>query len=181
MTKINSWTRANIFLGCAVSLWLVALAPVGKLGKGTALTLTLCSTIQLIRESKELILTEAVAIANAAMQKELTQTEIALRTHQTEQELQHLYSANPAYPPEVVDELRDSLEALVTADAAEQDTETSTSENKELYLAVKALLDSGKSETFVVEEVLKMGGRNWEEGKKLLQSILDLGQKENWK
>ena len=94
MTKINSWTRANIFLGCAVALWRGALAPGGKLGKGTALTLALCSTIQLIRESKELILTEAVAIANAAMQKELTQTEIALRTHQTEQELQHLYSAN---------------------------------------------------------------------------------------
>ncbi|MFK0735229.1 MAG: hypothetical protein ACIWVG_29530 [Gloeotrichia echinulata HAB0833] len=186
MTKINPWTRSQIFLGCAVAFWLIALAPVGKLGKGVFLSLGLCSAIQLVRTSKPLILQEAIANAEAVMQKEITKTELALRTAQAEEELQRLYTNEPTYPVEVVEELREALEHLYTEDAAPRNEKLSTNvsadltEMRSLYLAVQALFTVGKSETFIIEEVLKMGGKRWAEGKEMLRSLMELGQTEGW-
>ncbi|MCM0594563.1 MAG: hypothetical protein KA716_32015 [Gloeotrichia echinulata DEX184] len=197
---IDPWTKGQIFLGCAVAFWLIALAPVGKLGKGVFLSLGLCSAVQLVRTSKPLILQEAMAtpaagIANAeaVMQKEITKTELALRTAQAEEELQRLYTNEPTYPVEVVEELREALEHLYTEDAAPRDEKLSTSESADLtemrwlrppqaslYLAVQALFTVGKSETFIIEEVLKMGGKRWAEGKEMLRSLLELGEAEGW-
>ncbi|NJR72968.1 MAG: hypothetical protein HC773_03235 [Scytonema sp. CRU_2_7] len=121
------------------------------------------------------------------MQKELTQTELALRTAQAEGELQRLYSPEqPTYPQEVTEELREALEHLYGEDATPRDEKLSTSESadltemRSLYLAVKALFTAGKSETFVIEEVLKMGGKQWADGKATLRSLMELGEAEGW-
>lgn len=186
MTKINPWTKCQIFLGCAVVFWLISLAPIGKLGKGVFLTLGLCSAVQLTRNSKPLILREAIATASAVMQKELNQTELALQTAQAEEELQRLYTDTPTYPPEVTEELVKSLEHLYTEDAAPREEKLSTSEGadltemRSLYLAVQALFAAGKSETFVIEDVLRMGGKRWAEGKEMLRSLMELGEAEGW-
>jgi len=181
---IDPWTRSQIFLGCAIGFWLIALAPVGKLGKGVFLSLGLCSAIQLVRTSKPLILQEAIANAEAVMQKEITKTELALRTAQAEEELQRLYTNEPTYPVEVVEELREALEHLYTEDAAPRNEKLSTNVSADLtemrwlrppqaslYLAVQALFTVGKSETFIIEEVLKMGGKRWAEGKEMLRCL----------
>jgi hypothetical protein len=45
---------------------------------------------------------------------------------------------------------------------------------------VQALFAAGKSETFVIEEVLKMGGKQWADGKATLRSLIELGEAEGW-
>jgi len=67
------------------------------------------------------------------MQKELTQTELALRTAQAEDELQRLYSPEqPTYPQEVTEELREALEHLYGEDAAPRDEKLSTNVSADL-------------------------------------------------
>ena len=85
------------------------------------------------------------------------------------------------YPAEVVEDLRKSLEVLLQQTSADSTSELPTSQElKSLYLAVKSLLESGKSETFVVEQVLQQKGRNFDEGKVQLQRLLQLGLEQEW-
>ncbi|MHC5831445.1 MAG: hypothetical protein ACYT04_89645, partial [Nostoc sp.] len=103
----------------------------------------------------------------------LEHIEIALNTQQQEQALYEVYGASPTYPPEVEQELKTSLEHLYKEPSAHYTGETSasTSDDKAFYLAVRGLVEA-KGETYVIEQVLKMGGRRWEEGKRRLQQIL---------
>lgn len=178
----TSWTKTNIYLACAVCLWLAALSPIGKLGKGVSLTLAMCHAVSLVRSSQQLIHQEAVALAKQAMQDELTQTELALETHQQESELEHLYGVNDGtYPAEVVEDLRKSLETLLQEQNSGSTSGLPTSQElKSLYLAVKTLLESGKSESFVIEEILHQKGRNFNNGKAQLQQLLQLGIEQEW-
>jgi hypothetical protein len=59
------------------------------------------------------------------------------------------------------------------------ETSTSPNDDKAFYLAVKSLMEV-KGETYVIEQVLKMGGRRWEEGKQRLQQILEEGERDGW-
>ena len=171
-----------MYLCCAICLWLAALSPIGKLGKGIALSLSMCHAVSLVKSSRELIHQEAVALAQQAMQDELTQTELALATHQQETELEHLYGVNDGtYPAEVVEDLRKSLETLVQEVQPNSTSELPASEQvKSLYLAIKSLLEAGKSETFVIEQVLHKKGRSFDEGKAQLQQLLHLGIEQEW-
>ncbi|NJN13659.1 MAG: hypothetical protein HC815_39530 [Richelia sp. RM1_1_1] len=178
----NLWLKANVYLICAVVLWLAALSPIGKLGKGVALSLSMWNSVLLIKASDKLIYQQAIAIAKKAMRDELTQTELALATHQEESELQQLYRLHDGtYPTEVAEDLRKSLEALVQDNRADPTYKLTTShELKTLYLAIKSLLQSGKSETFVIEEVLHKKGRAFNEGKAQLQEIMQIGLEQEW-
>ena len=142
----------------------------------------MCHAVSLVRSSQRLIYQEAVAMAQQAMRDELSQTEMALATHQQETELEHLYSVSAGtYTAEVVEDLRKSLEVLLQQTSADSTSELPTSQElKSLYLAVKSLLESGKSETFVVEQVLQQKGRNFDEGKVQLQRLLQLGLEQEW-
>ncbi|GBG20356.1 hypothetical protein NIES4072_40330 [Nostoc commune NIES-4072] len=113
--------------------------------------------------------------------EELEQVEIGLHTQQQEQALYEIYGATPSYPKEVREELTTSLEHLYKEPSADYSGETSasTSDNKAFYLAVKSLLEV-RGETYVIEQVLKMGGRRWESGKRRLQQILQQGRQEEW-
>lgn len=183
---LNNWHKAYIAGICAVGMWLAATAPIGKVGKGIFLSISLMHSIALVRMSKVLIPEEAAAIAKSVMNRELQNTELVLQTNQLETELQRLYlpdgTSDGTYPPEVITELRESLEALwqTVAPESTSDYPASTSDLKALYLAIVSLLQSGKSETFVIEEVLGCRGRKYQEGKEILQRILQEGEANEW-
>ncbi|MEM9922525.1 MAG: hypothetical protein AAF915_02005 [Cyanobacteria bacterium P01_D01_bin.50] len=182
---VNSvrWLKVNVYLACVISLWLAALSPIGKLGKGIALTFSLCSAIKLIKASEMMIYIESMAIAQKAMRDELSQVELALRTHQEENELERLYNSTETatYPAEVAEDLREALEVLINQEPKDLTSELRTLEGeKRLYLAVKSLKEAGKSDTFVIENVLRCGGEKWNEGKQYLQHLLKLGKHHEW-
>lgn len=177
----SRWIRANCLLASAAALWLAALSPLPKIGKGISYSLAITAVIQLVQESRRLMIQDARRGALQAMNQELEQVEIALHTQQQEQALYEIYGAAPTYAPEVKSELTKSLEHLYREDSAEHTTSTNTSTNQKiLYLAVKALLETGSNETYIIEKVLKKGGRNWDEGCKMLQELLQCGKENEW-
>jgi hypothetical protein len=177
----DRWLKTNCLLASAAAFWLVALSPVPPIAKGISYSLALVASVQLVGESQRLIAQDARRAALSAMNQELEQVEIGLHTQQQEEVLYEIYGAVPTYPQEVREELTKSLEHLYREPSAENFVElpTSTSDDKAFYLAVKSLLEA-KGETYVIEQVLKMGGRRWEEGKQRLQQILQQGRQEEW-
>ena len=176
--------KTNCLLAGTITAWLVALAPAPKLAKAVAYCVSLTAGYQLVSESKKLIIEEARQSAFMIMNQELEQLEIALHTSNQEQNLYRAYGAvedNPTYPAEVREELNKSLEHLYSEPSAEREDETSpsTSQKKSLYLAVKSLLEA-KGETYVIENVLRLGGGQWAKGKQRLAEILEEGEKNGW-
>ncbi|WP_445630419.1 hypothetical protein [Nostoc sp. DSM 114167] len=177
----DRWLKTNCLLASATAFWLTALSPVPAIAKGISYSLALVASVQLVQESRRLIVQDARRAALAAMNQELEQTEFALHTQQQEQALYESYSDAPTYPPEVKQELTTSLEHLYREPSADrtEETSTSTSQKKVFYMAIKSLLEV-KGKTHVIEEILKMGGRQWEEAERLLQQILEEGQRNGW-
>lgn len=178
---VNRWVKTNCLLASAVAFWLAALSPLPKIGKGISYAFAIVAVVQLIQESRRLMIQDARRGALSAMNQKLEQVEIALHTQQQEQALYEIYGATATYGTEVKTELTKSLEHLYAEESAEHKTETSTyTDQKILYLAVKALLETGCNETYIIEKVLKKGGRNWDEGCKMLQELLQLGRENEW-
>lgn len=177
----NRWLKTNCLLASTAALWLVALSPLPRIGKGIGYGLALVASVQLVGESRRLMVQDARRAALAVMNEDLENLEIALHTVQQEQALYEMYGAAPTYPPEVKEELKISLEHLYKEPSAERDheTSTSTSQRKSLYLAVKSLLET-KGETYVIESVLRLGGGQWAKGKQRLQQILEEGEQNGW-
>ncbi|MDZ8096731.1 MAG: hypothetical protein RMZ42_33055 [Nostoc sp. DedQUE05] len=177
----NRWLKANCLLASTTAFWLTALSPVPAIAKGISYSLALVASVQLVQESRRLIVQDARCAALAAMNQELEQTEFALHTQQQEQALYEVYGDAPTYPPEVKQELTTSLEHLYKEPSADRTEETSTSANQEkvFYLAIKSLLEV-RGKTYVIEQILKMGGRQWDDAEKLLQQILEEGQRNGW-
>lgn len=177
----DRWLRTNCLLASAAAFWLAALSPVPAIAKGISYSLALVASVQLVQESRRLIIQDARRAALVVMNQELEQTEVALHTQQQEQALYEIYGAAPTYPPEVDRELKTSLEHLYKEPSADriEETSTSTSQKKAFYLAIKSLLEV-KGKTHVIEEILKMGGRQWDDAERLLQQILDEGQQNEW-
>ena len=73
--------------------------------------------------------------------------------------------------PEVTSEDVSRLEALYSRDGSES-TATSHVGEPLLYEAVKALLEVGKSRTWIIENVLGYRGRRFEQGKGVLDNLL---------
>jgi hypothetical protein len=180
----DRWLKTSCLLASASSFWLAALSPIPNIARAATYGLAITASVQLVQESRRLIVQDARRAALTAMNQELEHVEIALHTQQQEQALYEVYGAAP-YPPEVRDELNKSLEHLYQEPSANHDHETSTStststSNKSLYRVVKALLEAGKSETFVIEEVLKLRGRRFAEGQARLRELLEEGKQNEW-
>ncbi|RCJ34620.1 hypothetical protein A6769_22080 [Nostoc punctiforme NIES-2108] len=175
----DRWLKTNCLLASAAAFWLAALSPLPQIGKGISYSLALVASVQLVGESRRLIGQDARRAALTAMNQELEQVEIGLHTQQQEEALYEIYGAAPTYPPEVDRELKTSLEHLYKEPSADRTKETSTSQEKAFYLAIKSLLEV-KGKTHVIEEILKMGGRQWDEAERLLQQILQQGKQNEW-
>lgn len=176
-----TWVRSNTLLSSTVVLWLVALSPVGHLGKGVAHVFAIASAIETVRYSRELVLQQARRGAFAAMERELEQVDVALQEYSQEQALHEIYGVKGSYTPEIRQELVESLEHLVQEpSASQQSSSSSSSSRKTLYKAVTNLLELGKSPTDVVKEVLGYKGRRFDEGMKLLHELLQEGKQNEW-
>lgn len=137
-----------------------------------------------MHHSQRLINEQALAGATEAMIHELQRVELALATHAQEEELKQQYALEATYPPEVNQELKDSLEHLYKEPSASTTVETSASTSadrnrKAFYLAVKNLLEVHPP-TYVIEQILGYRGRKFDEGKATLQNLLDEGENNGW-
>ncbi len=51
---------------------------------------------------------------------------------------------------------------------------------KPIYLSVMALKNQGVTDSDIIKDVLKQGGTNYQKGKAMLETLLQLGQSEGW-
>ncbi|HEY9692219.1 MAG TPA: hypothetical protein V6D15_08450 [Oculatellaceae cyanobacterium] len=73
----------------------------------------------------------------------------------------------------------DSLTEPVT-DATDNATLTAADTYKPMYLAVTALQQQGVAESKIIKDVLQQEGRNYSQGKAMLEALLQLGQFQGW-
>lgn len=178
----SRWLRTNCLASATAAFWLSALSPIPPIGKGISYSLAIVAGVQLVQESKRLMVDDARRRTIAAMNEELEDVEILLHTQQQESALREVYGeVTPSYPPEVAEELCKALEHLYSEPSADRNEESSgsSSAKKALYLAVKSLLEI-KGKSFVLKEILQLRGRSWDKGEMMLQQLLDEGEANGW-
>jgi hypothetical protein len=162
----------------SVVLWLVPLAALDKkLDTHKALQgVSLCAAIacaasagNIARKLSERCEIEAIkerAITADVIDEISTSAYISQQQRQQEAEL---ILTNPGVD---VEASRQALEAIYSSDLHDS---TSASEHPDypVYLEVRNSMEAGKSVTWIVENVLKMGGRKFSEGKAKLQDLLN--------
>ncbi len=70
-----------------------------------------------------------------------------------------------------------STESLPTSQSSEV---TGSEHFRSLWKSVSLLKEQGLSDTKIIEDVLGMSGRKFNEGKQMLDTLLQLGQKQGW-
>jgi hypothetical protein len=98
--------------------------------------------------------------------------EIATSAYISQQQRQQEAELILASPGDDVEANREVLEAIYSQNL-QDDTSTSEHPDYPIYLEICKSREAGKSTTWIVENVLKMGGRKFSEGKVKLQTLLN--------
>lgn len=173
-----------VLTASSVALWLTPLAVLDKtLDKHKALQgVSLCAAIacavsagniaRKLSDEGEIEVMKSRAI-KADIEDEIS-TEVYVSQQQRQQEAELILSS----PGVDVEASRQALEAIYSNDL--QDS-ASAFEHPDypIYLEVCKSMEAGKSSTWVIENILKMGGRKFTEGKTKLQTLLNQFKEEN--
>ncbi|MEG4302577.1 hypothetical protein [Microcoleus sp. D3_18a_C4] len=105
--------------------------------------------------------------------------EISASVYVSQQQRQQEVELILTSPGVDVEASRQALEAIYSSDLQET-ASASDSPDYPIYLEVCKSMEAGKSVTWIVENVLKMGGRKFSEGKVKLQNLINQfeGEKE---
>jgi len=172
-----------VLSGAAVALWLVPLTALDKrIGWHKSMQgVTLCAAIacavsagNLAREQAEL--GEIELIKKRAITADVVD-EISTSAYISQQQRQQEAELILTSPSVDVEESRKVLEAIYSSDL--QDS-ASPNEHPDypIYLEVCKSREAGKSTTWIVENILKMGGRKFSDGKVKLQTLLNQFEEE---
>jgi hypothetical protein len=172
-----------VLSGAAVALWLVPLTALDKrIGWHKSMQgLSLCAAIacavsagNIARELSEQ--GEIEAIKKRAITADVVD-EISTSAYISQQQRQQEAELILTSPGLDVEESRKALEAIYS-----NDLQDSASPNEHpdypIYVEVCKSREAGKSTTWIVENILKMGGRKFSDGKVKLQTLLNQFEEE---
>lgn len=169
--KVTVLTVSGVALWLAPPFLLSRKIPLHNLVTGTALIAGFACSL----EARKLALRvaeqeEFEALKKAAINADVVD-EIATSAYVSEQQRRQEANAILASGTAEVEAKRKELEAMYSNDLHDS---ASTSEHPDypIYLEVREAMENGKSQTWIVENILKMGGRKYAEGKAKLESIL---------
>lgn len=175
-----------VLTGAAIALWLAPLVALDKrIGwhksmQGVALCGAVACAVgggNIARKLADEAEIEALKLraVKADVEDEIA-TEVYVSRTQRQQEAEAILTA----PATDVEEARKTLEALYSSDSEEEAEVaiTTTTDNSselagKLYAEIKKAKEVGKTNTWIIENVLKMKGRKFAEGKVRLQELLD--------
>jgi hypothetical protein len=167
-----------ILSGSAITLWLVPLTALDKrIGWHKSMQgLTLCAAIacavtagNIARKQAEQ--DEIEEIKTRAITADVVD-EIATSAYISQQQRQQEAELILASPGDDVEARREALEAIYRK-SLQNDNSTSEHPDYSIYLEICKSREAGKSTTWIVENVLKMGGRKFSDGKVKLQTLLN--------
>lgn len=175
-----------VLSGSALILWLAPLTALDRrigwhkliqglsLGSAVACAVAAGNVARQLAEENEI-----EEIKSRAIKADIVD-EISVTTYVSQQSRQQEAEAILAAPTTDVEEARKTLEALYSSDSEEEvetAITTTTDEASELagklYAEIKEAQEAGKTKTWIVENILKMKGRKFAEGKAKLQALLD--------
>lgn len=175
-----------VLTGAAIALWLAPLVALDKrIGWHKSMQgLSLCGAVacaigggNIARKLADQAEIEALKLraVKADVEDEIA-TEVYVSRTQRQQEAEAILAA----PATDVEEARKTLEALYSSDSeeeAETAITTTTDDSAELagklYAEIKEAREAGKTNTWIIENIFKMKGRKFAEGKARLQELLD--------
>ena len=172
-----------VLSGAAMALWLVPLTTLDKrVGWHKSMQgLTLCAAIacavsagNLARKQAEQ--NEIEEIKKRAITADVVD-EISTSAYISQQQRQQEAELILASPGVDVEESRKVLEAIYSNDLQDY-TSASDHPDYPMYLEVCKSREAGKSTTWIVENILKMGGRKFSDGKVKLQTLLNQFEEE---
>ena len=167
-----------VLSGAAVVLWLAPLTALDKrIGWHKSMQgLSLCGAVacavtagniaRKLAEENEIETIKTRAITADVIDEISTTAYVSQQQRQQEAEL---ILTSPGVD---VEASRQALEAIYSNDL-QKIASASDSPDYPIYLEVCKSMEAGKSATWIVENVLKMGGRKFSEGKVRLQNLLD--------
>lgn len=168
----------------SVVLWLVPLAALDKkldthkAVQGVSLCAAIACAVSAGNIARKLSEQgEIEAIKERAITADVVD-EIAVSAYVSQQQRQQEAEAILASPGEDVEEARQALEAIYSADLPEPEVTTlatvsePTPLDKSLYAEICKSREAGKTNTWIIENILKMKGRKFAEGKSKLQTLL---------
>lgn len=179
-----SGLKATVLTVSGIALWLAPpflltrKVPLHNLVTGVALVSGFACCLQARKlalktaEEEEFEALKKAAI-NADMVDEVS-TSVYVSEQQRRQEANRVLASGAAE----LEAKRKELEAIYGDDFPDS---ASTSEHPDypIYLEVREAMEAGKSVTWIVENILKMGGRKFADGKVKLESILKQFDEEN--
>jgi DNA-binding LytR/AlgR family response regulator len=173
-----------VLSGAAVALWLIPLTALDKrIGwhksmQGLSLCAAIACAVSAGNIAHELSEQEEIeAIKTRAITADAVD-EIAVSAYISQTQRQQEAEAILASPVKDVEEVRERLEAIYSAESEEVEasltttTDTSLELARALYEEVREAKEVGKSPTWIIENILKMKGRKFSEGKTKLQELL---------
>ena len=189
---VSSWAggipmhlKLFVLSASSVMLWLAPLAAldktleIHKALQGLSLTAAIACAVtagNIAREQAEQ--NEIEEIKTRAITADVVD-EIATSAYISQQQRQQEAEAILTSPVEDVEEARQALEAIYSNDSEETEVTTlaTTSEptalDKSLYAEICKSREVGKSSTWIIENILKMKGRKFAQGKEKLQTLLN--------
>jgi len=173
-----------VLSGAALTLWLAPLTGLDKrigwhkLAQGLSLGSAVACAVAAGNIAKKLAEENEIEEWKTRAIKADVADEIAVSTYVSQQSRQQEAEAILASPMEDVEEAREALEVIYSKESEEVEvtTITTTSEpselDKSLYKEVVVAQEASKSSTWIIENVLRMKGRKFAEGKTKLQELL---------
>lgn len=173
-----------VLSGTAVALWLSPLVALDKrIGWHKGIQgISLCSAIACAISAGNIAKHQAdedeIELIKARAIKADVIDEISTSAYVSQQSRQQEAEAILASPGEEVEAMRERLEALYEPESEEVEVALTTTTNepsaldKSLYAEVVEAREAGKATTWIIENILKMKGRKFADGKVKLQSLL---------
>jgi hypothetical protein len=166
----------------SVVLWLVPLATldktldIHKALQGVSLTAAIACAVTAGNIARELSEQGEIEVKKRAITADVVD-EISTSAYISQQQRQQEAELILTSPGVDVEESRKVLETIYSNDLQDY---TSASEHPDypIYLSVCKSREAGKSTTWIVENILKMGGRKFSEGKVKLQALLNQFEEE---
>ena len=172
--------------GAAVVLWLAPLVSLDKKigwhksAQGLSLVAAVSCAISAGNIGRKLSDEAEIETLKLRAVKADVEDEIATEVYVSRQQRQQEAEAILAAPATDVEEARKTLEALYSSEFEEEAEVaiTTTTDNSlelagKLYAEVKEAREAGKTNTWIIENIFKMKGRKFAEGKVKLQNLLD--------
>jgi hypothetical protein len=184
-SDVSSWVggvpmhlKLFVLSASSVMLWLAPLTAldktldVHKALQGVSLTAAIaCAVTAGNMARKQAEHNEIEEIKTRAITADVVD-EIATSAYISQQQRQQEAELILASPGDDVEANREVLEAIYSQ-SLQDDTSTSEHPDYPIYLEICKSREAGKSTTYIVENVLKMGGRKFSEGKVKLQTLLN--------